>query len=103
MSNEQPQALYPRPARFAPLLAAAHRLGNPPDLATLPAILGSLVIVSADASPRLAVVLALAAIFLIAARVRYALTMSTLLLAAFAAAALLHATAAHVAPPHHRS
>jgi hypothetical protein len=82
-------------------------LSDPATLAMLPATLGSLVVVATDTSPRLAIVLALAAVLLITARTRHAVTISALLLGGFAAAVLLHATAVSVPAPkppsHHGS
>jgi hypothetical protein len=99
VGDEQRQALYSRPPRFASLLAAIRVVSEPANLAMLPAILGSLVVVTADTSPRLAIVLTLTAVLLIIARLRHAVTISALLLAGFAAAAMLHAAAVTVAPP----
>ena len=104
MRDPQPEALYAKPARFAPALAAARVVSEPANLAMVPAMLGSLAIVALDTTPRLAAVLALAAGLLILARLRHALTISTLLLATFAAAALLHAAAITIPasdPPSH--
>jgi hypothetical protein len=84
------KALYSKSSRFAPLPTVLDVVADPGNLALIPVLCLCPAIVAAETNLRLALVLALAALLLIATRTRHAVTLAALLVCAFTAATLLH-------------
>ena len=90
MPEQTPKAVHSRPSRIAPLLTLLDAATDPANLALITSLGICVAIVAAEVNTRLAAVLTAAALMLLATRMRHAVTLTTLILCAFAALVLMH-------------